>query len=49
MPRFRDKFPRFFDFGLAALSDLAVGRAHLHDGCLDGKRVLDRACVEINQ
>ena len=44
MPRFRDQLARFFDLGLAALPDLAVGRAHLHDGRLDGKRVLDRAC-----
>jgi hypothetical protein len=44
MPRFRDQFAGFFDLGLAALSDLAVGRAHLNDGRLDRKRVLDRAC-----
>ena len=44
MPRFRDQFPGFFDLGLAALSYFAIGRAHLHDGRLDGKRVLDRTC-----
>ena len=44
MPRFRHQFPRFFDLGLATLSYFAIGRRHFNDGCLDGKRVLDRAC-----
>ena len=44
VPCFRDQFPRFFDLGLAALADLAISRAHLHDGRLDRKRVLDCTC-----
>ena len=35
MPRFRDQLARFLNLGLAALSDFAIGRAHLHDGRLD--------------
>ena len=49
MPRFRDQLACFLNFGLATLSDFAIGRRHLHDGRFGRKRVLDRTCVEISQ